>query len=73
MKTVNESNINETPETLDTKTIRERVQRIRASWSSQTAKERAEEGKRRRAELEQLLLGNPAGLTAAKCDFTLVG
>lgn len=74
MKTVTTTNDpNQVETALDMSTIRERVQRIKASWSSKTAQERAEEGKRRRAELERMLLGNQTCLKTAKCDFTLVG
>jgi hypothetical protein len=73
MKTVTTNNpINTESAPIDMKLVRERVKRIKESWNDQTAKQRAEEGKRRRAELERLLFGSPVCLKDAKCDFTLV-
>jgi hypothetical protein len=40
---------------LDLRTIRLRVAKIRGQWSEKEKRERAAEGKRRRAELERLL------------------
>lgn len=57
---------------LDMDTIRQRVKNIKRGWSQETAKQRAEEGKRRRAELEQLLSGQSLAMLRTKCDFTLV-
>ena len=73
MKTVTMNDPNKIETAVDMNTIRERVQRIKASWTEKTAKDRAEEGKRRRAELERMLMGTPAALKTEKCDFTLVG
>lgn len=73
MKTVTTNDPNKTNVPLELSTILERVQRIKASWSTQTASQRAAEGKRRRAELERMLLGDQVSLKQSKCDFTLVG
>ena len=73
MKTVTQTEVAKEKETaLDLNTIRARVKQIKSTWNQETAKQRAEEGKRRRAELEQLLLGTPAARKSTQCDFTLV-
>lgn len=73
MKTVTHNEVaKETETVLDLNTIRERVKLIKAGWNEETAKQRAEEGKRRRAELERLLLGNNVARKSTQCDFSLV-
>ena len=70
MKTVKRIDPNKTDpnheSAVDIATIRERVRRIKATWSPQVARDRAEEGKRRRAELERMLRD------ATELDCTLV-
>lgn len=51
---------------VDIATIRERVRRIKATWSPQVARDRAAEGRRRRAELERMLQD------ATQLDCTMV-
>lgn len=41
---------------VDLETVRRRVEQIKSSWSPETARARAEEGERRRQQLEFLLL-----------------
>ena len=73
MKTANHNEtVKETETVLDLNTIRTRVEKIKAGWNSETAKQRAEEGKRRRAELERMLLGNNVACKSRPCDFSLV-
>lgn len=73
MKTVTTTDPVHSQSELTLSTIRERVNRIKSGWSAETARERAEEGKRRRAELEQMMLGDLLAQSRSKCDFTLVG
>ena len=42
---------------LEFETIRHRIEQIRGSWTADERSLRAKEGRRRRAELEQILLG----------------
>ena len=71
---------NTLPIFLDMKTIEDRVARIKASWSPETAKERAAEGARRRRFLEDLFLDRLCDTDASEesCSleehgFSLVG
>lgn len=72
MKTIRNQASHETETVLDLKTIRQRVKQIKAGWTEETSRQRAEEGKRRRAELERLLGSPNSARKNSQCDFTLV-
>ena len=61
---------------VDMSTIRKRVARIKSGWDDETRRQRAAEGRRRRAELARMLLGDSRCCSAAAvCQdkITLVG
>lgn len=47
---------------VDLETIRARVHQIKSSWSQSEKKRRAREGRQRRAQLEEMLLGERSPL-----------